>query len=851
MPEGIVDVIPVDLVVAAIIDAAAGPVPDGAGHHPGGLRLGQPAALPAPRRPGPDAASPSTRSTTPRASRSSCPSGRSPAGAACSASSSGPRPRSTGARRSSRRSPCGASRRRGRPPSRRRRRRSSGPSPTSSSTAPTPSARRSTASTACSPAGTRSTPEDQATFCFDPRVIDWSHYAPNVHLPSVVDHARVRTTPGGRTGEKREDRLRRQVLAPERHLAAFDLENTLIASNVVASYSWLATRRLPREDRVRFVLQTLREAPGAARRSTAGPQRLPAPLLPALRGRRRRPARGRRRGDVQRPDPHQVVPRRASAGCASTGASATARCSSPAPSTSSSSRCGRCSTTSSCPSLARRADGTYRGELTDVPAHRRGPGPGADRLRRRRRLRPRRVGRLRRLDLRPADARGRRLPRGREPRDPPGRPGPQAGLAGRALRQGAGRARPPAAHRARSGVGPAAAASRKVPDVKALVFSRKPAKFAAAVVAGRLSPGAGAKVGPARAARRRRRPSCPAPAGCGCGPAWPASAAPTSPPSTARRPATSSRSCRSRSRPATRSSATSTTAGGWCVVPVLSCVARGIDPACPACADGRINHCERLGFGDLEPGLQSGFCESTGGGWSTAAGRPRGPARRRARRPDRRGRGAGRAGGLRRARRGPGRRAAGRGDRRRHARPAHHRRPAGAARPDIELIATAKHPHQRALAAELGADVGRRPRRARPRRAGPHRLDAARQRPAHRRRRGGRRLRRLGRVARPGACASPPPAARSTSSACPASPRSTSPRCGSGRSPCAGAYAYERADFDAALVLVAELDLGRLVSATYPLDRYEDAIDHAAAAGRRGAVKIAFDLRAERERANL
>ena len=26
-------------------------------------------------------------------------------------------------------------------------------------------------------------------------------------------------------------------------MAAFDLENTLIASNVVASYSWLATRR--------------------------------------------------------------------------------------------------------------------------------------------------------------------------------------------------------------------------------------------------------------------------------------------------------------------------------------------------------------------------------------------------------------------------------------------------------------------------------------------------------------------------------------------------------------------------------------------------------------------------------
>jgi alcohol-forming fatty acyl-CoA reductase len=102
---------------------------------------------------------------------------------------------------------------------------------------------------------------DRSAFCFDPRVIDWATYVHDVHLPSVVQHARVRTTPGGRTVEDRADRLRRQVLAPERHFAAFDLENTLIASNVVASYSWLATRRLPRDDRVRYVLKALVEAP--------------------------------------------------------------------------------------------------------------------------------------------------------------------------------------------------------------------------------------------------------------------------------------------------------------------------------------------------------------------------------------------------------------------------------------------------------------------------------------------------------------------------------------------------------------------------------------------------------------
>lgn len=103
--------------------------------------------------------------------------------------------------------------------------------------------------------------DDRAAFAFDPRQIDWPTYITTIHLPSVVDHARVKTTPG-KSRVDREARLRRQVLAPDRHVAAFDLENTLIASNVVESYSWLATRRLNTPERVRYVLRTLIEAPG-------------------------------------------------------------------------------------------------------------------------------------------------------------------------------------------------------------------------------------------------------------------------------------------------------------------------------------------------------------------------------------------------------------------------------------------------------------------------------------------------------------------------------------------------------------------------------------------------------------
>lgn len=102
--------------------------------------------------------------------------------------------------------------------------------------------------------------KDREDFCFDPRAVDWPEYIHNIHLPSIVQHARVKTQPG-KTRTDRASRLRANVLSRERHVAAFDLENTLIASNVVESYSWLATRRLNTPERIRYVLQTLKESP--------------------------------------------------------------------------------------------------------------------------------------------------------------------------------------------------------------------------------------------------------------------------------------------------------------------------------------------------------------------------------------------------------------------------------------------------------------------------------------------------------------------------------------------------------------------------------------------------------------
>ena len=102
---------------------------------------------------------------------------------------------------------------------------------------------------------------DVDAFGCDPAVIDWDVYVTEVHLPSVVQHARVKTKAEASDPDARTRRLRSRVLAPERHLAAFDLENTIIASNVVFSYAWLATRRLGPRDRARFTAKTIAEAP--------------------------------------------------------------------------------------------------------------------------------------------------------------------------------------------------------------------------------------------------------------------------------------------------------------------------------------------------------------------------------------------------------------------------------------------------------------------------------------------------------------------------------------------------------------------------------------------------------------
>jgi threonine dehydrogenase-like Zn-dependent dehydrogenase len=293
------------------------------------------------------------------------------------------------------------------------------------------------------------------------------------------------------------------------------------------------------------------------------------------------------------------------------------------------------------------------------------------------------------------------------------------------------------------------------------------------------------------------------------------------------------------------------------IEPVLGPEARGFAPPAPDAAPGDGDDYGHLTAPPLEPGIQIGYCASTGGGWSTqlvahrsqlhpvpeamsdetavmvepaavavhAALRARAAA----------GQtvvvlGAGTMGLLCVA-------------------ALHH------LLPDVRVIVGAKHRHQQELAAKLGADVV----------VDPEQLPRAVRRAVG--------CRMIGDDLSGGADATVD--TLGTSASIRRSIGITRPR---GRvvllgmpaqvhleltalwhreTELVGAYTYcteilpdgERAtSFRLALDLAGRLDLGPLVSAHYPLDRYVDAIRHAANAGARQSVKVVFDLRGEKHR---
>ncbi|MEN9800984.1 MAG: hypothetical protein RLZ37_109 [Actinomycetota bacterium] len=296
--------------------------------------------------------------------------------------------------------------------------------------------------------------------------------------------------------------------------------------------------------------------------------------------------------------------------------------------------------------------------------------------------------------------------------------------------------------------------------------------------------------------------------------------------------------------------------------PVLGHAARGLDLPFEDAAPGDGDDYGHLVGGHLKPGIQTGFCSSTGGGWSSdfiahesqlheipavmtdemavvvepAAGGIHAAlacwpavhaARERSEQPVVAVLGAGTMGlcaiaGLREF------------------------------LPGVRIIVGARYPHQQALARSLGADATVSPdelARAVRREVGCHVVGDYLSGGAH------ATIDAVGNSQSIAACLRfTRPRGRIVLLGMPAQVSVDLTGLWHRETVISGAYTYgtetlpdgsRRRTFDLAIDMAQSRGLDRLVSATYRLESYSEALAHAANSGRRGAVKIAFDLRSD------
>ncbi|MQA02731.1 MAG: HAD-IB family phosphatase [Streptosporangiales bacterium] len=83
-------------------------------------------------------------------------------------------------------------------------------------------------------------PEDREHFAFDTSVVDWKHYLIDVHCASVTQPMRALDAARRRRGNAAAKS--KKLEAGDQVVAAFDMDGTLLSSNVIETYLWL---RLP------------------------------------------------------------------------------------------------------------------------------------------------------------------------------------------------------------------------------------------------------------------------------------------------------------------------------------------------------------------------------------------------------------------------------------------------------------------------------------------------------------------------------------------------------------------------------------------------------------------------------
>ncbi|UUZ61720.1 haloacid dehalogenase-like hydrolase [Nocardioides sp. B-3] len=109
-------------------------------------------------------------------------------------------------------------------------------------------------------------PDDRVAFGFDIHEVDWDHYLRDIHCPAVT--APIRALDDVRRGRAKQDTgtLKPVKQAAEGRVAAFfDMDGTLLSSNVIETYLWMRLRELSPAERVGELGRIAARLPGPVR----------------------------------------------------------------------------------------------------------------------------------------------------------------------------------------------------------------------------------------------------------------------------------------------------------------------------------------------------------------------------------------------------------------------------------------------------------------------------------------------------------------------------------------------------------------------------------------------------------
>lgn len=108
-------------------------------------------------------------------------------------------------------------------------------------------------------------PDDRTAFGFDIDEVDWDHYLRDIHCPAVT--APIRALDDVRRGRAKQatGTLKPVKQAEQRIAAFFDMDGTLLSSNVIETYLWMRLQELSPAERVGELGRIATRLPGLVR----------------------------------------------------------------------------------------------------------------------------------------------------------------------------------------------------------------------------------------------------------------------------------------------------------------------------------------------------------------------------------------------------------------------------------------------------------------------------------------------------------------------------------------------------------------------------------------------------------